>query len=123
MKSITLRHTSGDDSTGGKTKRIATGVMQSIATLWLLCAKQAIIASRKLKDNSKISSESPMIQRPKKLIATISNKAIMMRHRKRSTGGAGNLRDDGGDDGLWQREDPCGYPQTAETQGYWHRKG
>lgn len=43
-----------------------------------------------------------MIQRPKKLITNISNKAIMMRNRKRRT------KDDGGaefgDNGLWQRE-------------------
>lgn len=126
MKTITLRHTSSDDTASGKTKRI----MQSVSTLLILCAKQAILASRKLKDNSKISSDSPMIQRPKKLIASISNKAIKMRHRKRRGGGDGNIRDDGGrelgDDGLWQREilmgDKC---QPLDFSGviYYDRNG
>ncbi|KAI3825610.1 hypothetical protein L1987_07108 [Smallanthus sonchifolius] len=108
MKNITLRHPSGNKSTGRKAKRTTTNVLQSFTTLCLLCAKQALIASRKLKDNSKISQDSSMIQRPKKLIATISNKAIKLRHRKNITVGEGNIRDDGspefGDDGLWQRE-------------------
>ncbi|KAF5778402.1 hypothetical protein HanRHA438_Chr12g0558401 [Helianthus annuus] len=98
MKSITLPHPTGDNSTSKKTKRITTEVLQSLTTLWFLCTKQAITASRKLKDNSKISPDSPVIQRPKKLIATISNKAIKMRNRKKK-----DHKDDG-DDGLWQRE-------------------
>ncbi|MFS7995426.1 hypothetical protein Hanom_Chr12g01117771 [Helianthus anomalus] len=103
MKSITLPHPTGDNSTSKKTKRITTEVLQSLTTLWFLCTKQAITASRKLKDNSKISPDSPVRQRPKKLIATISNKAIKMRNRKKK-----DHKDDGspefGDDGLWQRE-------------------
>ncbi|MFS8003106.1 hypothetical protein Hanom_Chr13g01209991 [Helianthus anomalus] len=53
--------------------------MQSITTLLIICARRAVIASRKLKNNSR---DSPVIHRPKKLIANISNKAITMRHRK-----------------------------------------
>ncbi|KAJ0789910.1 hypothetical protein HanPI659440_Chr05g0208991 [Helianthus annuus] len=122
MKSITLRHHSGDASTTGKTKRLATGMMQSITTLLILCARRAVIASRKLKNNSR---DSPVIQRPKKLIANISNKAITMRHRKRRTGGD----DSGGGfehDGLWQREilmgDKC---QPLDFSGviYYDRDG
>ncbi|KAI3717717.1 hypothetical protein L1987_69498 [Smallanthus sonchifolius] len=103
MKNVTLRHPSGDNITGRKTKRATTNVLQSFTTLCLLCAKQALIASRKLKDNSKISQDSPMIQRPKKLIATISNKAIKLRHHKKITVGEGNSPEFG-DDELWQRE-------------------
>ena len=123
-------HHHRDNSTGGKTKRIAAGVLKSITTLWLICAKQAIIASRKLKDNSKISPDSPMIQRPRKLMATISNKAIKLRHRKTRTGAVGNAKDDGGldfgDDGLWQKEilmgDKC---QPLDFSGviYYDRDG
>ncbi|KAI3673286.1 hypothetical protein L6452_39403 [Arctium lappa] len=130
MRITTLRHHHRDDSTGGKTKRIAAGVLQSITALWLICAKNAITASRKLKDNSKISPDSPLIQRPRKLIATISNKAIKLRHRKRSTGAIGNVKDDGGpdfgDDGLWQKEilmgDKC---QPLDFSGviYYDRDG
>ncbi|PWA66897.1 hypothetical protein CTI12_AA324700 [Artemisia annua] len=103
MKTITLRRPSCDETTGSKTRRIAKSVYQSIATLWILCANQAIIASRKIKDNSKISPSSPMIQRPKKLIVSISNKAMRLSHRKKR-----NTRDEDEakleDDGLWQRE-------------------
>lgn len=127
MKSITLRHSSGDVSTGGKTKRLASGVLQSITSLWFLCAKQAVSASRKLKDNSKISPDSPMIKRPKKLIVSISNKAMGLRHRNKRTG---KLKDDGGedsgDDGVWQRDilmgDKC---QPLDFSGviYYDRDG
>ncbi|XP_076939435.1 uncharacterized protein LOC143608155 [Bidens hawaiensis] len=96
MKTITLRHPSGEESTGGKTKRTKSGVLQSLTTLWLLCAKEAAKVSRKVKDKSKISPDSPMIQRPKKLMATISNKAIKIRHHRK--------KPESGDDGLWQRE-------------------
>ncbi|KAM0046915.1 hypothetical protein Hdeb2414_s0009g00322201 [Helianthus debilis subsp. tardiflorus] len=127
MKSITLRHHSTDHSTTGETKRLATSVMQSITTLLILCARRAVIASRKLKNNS---CDSPVIQRPKKLIANISNKAITKRHRKQRIG-----RDDncGGfeHDGLWQREIlmgdkdgkrtdefPMRYPRASPVPGY-----
>ncbi|XP_076949657.1 uncharacterized protein LOC143622365 [Bidens hawaiensis] len=101
MKTITLCHPSGDESTGGKTKRTNSGVLQAFTTLWLLCAKQAVKVSRKLKDNSKISPDSPMIQRPKKLMATISNKAIKIRHHRKKRD---DVSPEFGDDGLWQRE-------------------
>ncbi|KAL4566424.1 hypothetical protein LXL04_030539 [Taraxacum kok-saghyz] len=127
MTTITLRH---HDSTGGKTKQISAGVLQSITALWLLCAKRAIMASRKLKTNSKMSPDSRMIQWPKKLIATISNMDIKFGRRKSRTGDAGNRRGDGvadsGDDGLWQREilmgDKC---QPLDFSGviYYDREG
>nr|XP_043639529.1 uncharacterized protein LOC122610623 [Erigeron canadensis] len=129
MKTITLHRSSGQDSTGGKTKQIANGLLQSITTLWFLCARQAVIASRKFKDNSKISPDSPMIRRPKKLIASISNKAIKLRQRRNRTRENGNFRDDHnmvGDEGLWKREilmgDKC---QPLDFSGviYYDRDG
>ncbi|KAI3504733.1 hypothetical protein L1887_26418 [Cichorium endivia] len=127
MTSLTLCH---HESTGGKTKQISAGVLHSITAIWLICAKRAIVASRKLKHNSKISPDSPMRQWPKKLMATISNKDIKFGRRKRRTGGAGNTNGDGaaefGDDGLWQREilmgDKC---QPLDFSGviYYDRDG
>ncbi|KAK9049258.1 hypothetical protein SSX86_031775 [Deinandra increscens subsp. villosa] len=127
MKSVTLRHHAAGDSSDGNSKRIATGILQSITTLWLICAKQAILASRKLKHTSKISRDSPMIQRPKKLIASISNKAITMRHHKKRAGDGDNGGGEAvGDDGVWQREilmgDKC---QPLDFSGviYYDRDG
>ncbi|CAI9284086.1 unnamed protein product [Lactuca saligna] len=124
MTSITIRR---HDSPGGKTKQISAGVLRSITALWLICAKRAIIASRKLKDNSKISSDSRMIQWPKKLIATISNKDMKFGRRKSRTGESGNTRGDGvADDGVWQKEilmgDKC---QPLDFSGviYYDRDG
>ncbi|MFS7921797.1 hypothetical protein Hanom_Chr03g00241171 [Helianthus anomalus] len=98
--------------------------MQSITTLLILCARRAVIASRKLKNNSR---DSPVIHRPKKLIANISNKAITMRHRKQRTDAGGDAS--GGrleHDGLWRLEilmgDKC---QSLDFSGviYYGRDG
>ncbi|KAI3684953.1 hypothetical protein L6452_34183 [Arctium lappa] len=80
---------------GGKVKRISAGALQAVTTLLLICAKQAIMVSKKLKSNSKISQGST----PKKIISSISNKAIKLRHRKKKAGEEG-----GDDDGVWRRE-------------------
>ncbi|KAL7616097.1 uncharacterized protein LOC111915690 [Lactuca sativa] len=86
----------GGSSSDVKSKRISAGVLQSITSLLLLCAKQTIIASKKLKNNTKISSGTP-----KKLISSISNKAIKLRHRMKRTGEEGGEH---GSDGLWRKE-------------------
>ncbi|KAL4559381.1 hypothetical protein LXL04_031519 [Taraxacum kok-saghyz] len=87
---------SGAYSGDVKAKRIPTGVLQSITNLLLLCARQTIIASKKLKNNTMISPGTP-----KKLISSISNKAIKLSHRKKKTGEEGG---EYGGDGLWRRE-------------------
>ncbi|KAI3736921.1 hypothetical protein L2E82_26910 [Cichorium intybus] len=86
----------GGDFTNVNAKRISAGVLQSITNLLLLCAKQTIIASKKLKNNTKIAPGTP-----KKLISSISNKAIKLRHRMKKTGEKGG---EYGNDGLWRRE-------------------
>ncbi|KAI3513287.1 hypothetical protein L1887_20616 [Cichorium endivia] len=86
----------GGNFTNVNAKRISAGVLQSITNLLLLCAKQTIIASKKLKNNTKIAQGSP-----KKLISSISNKAIKLRHRMKKTGEKGA---EYGNDGLWRRE-------------------
>lgn len=78
-----------NDSTDVKNKRISTGVLQSITNLLVQCAKQAIIVSKKFKNSSPGT--------PKKLISSISNKAMKLRNRKKKTG-------DDKEDGVWRRE-------------------
>ncbi|CAH1418325.1 unnamed protein product [Lactuca virosa] len=63
-----------------KAKHMFTGVLQSITSMLLLYAKQTIIASKKLNNNTKI-----YLGMPKKLISSISNKAIKLRHRMKRT--------------------------------------
>ncbi|KVH98447.1 uncharacterized protein LOC112510889 [Cynara cardunculus var. scolymus] len=84
------------NSTGVKVKRFPAGALQAVTTLLLLCAKQAILVSKKLKSNSRISQGAP-----KKIISSISNKAIKLRHRKKKAGEKGA---EYGDDGVWRRE-------------------
>ncbi|GKC47768.1 hypothetical protein Tco_1065490 [Tanacetum coccineum] len=73
------------------TSHNCTDFIQSIKTLLILYAKQVIIASRKLKNSSKISKGSP-----KNLITSISSKTIKLGQRKKKNGE--------GEDGLWRKE-------------------
>ncbi|KAI3807373.1 hypothetical protein L1987_23300 [Smallanthus sonchifolius] len=75
-----------------KSNRNSAGVLQSVATVLIRYAKQTIKASKNLKHKSKIPPG-----KPKKLLSSISNKAIKLCHRKKNTGEDGN-------DGLWRRE-------------------
>ncbi|XP_059641065.1 uncharacterized protein LOC132283166 [Cornus florida] len=84
-------------NSGSLPKRLSIGLLDSVNSLWALCAKHASRASRKLASSPRIAP----LTRPKQLLATISNKAIGFRHKKR----AGEEFEDGefGDGGLWQR--------------------
>ncbi|PWA37612.1 hypothetical protein CTI12_AA588490 [Artemisia annua] len=68
----------------------STAFIQSIKTLLIVCAKQVIIASKKLR-SSKLSKGSP-----KKLITSISSKTIKLGQRKKRNGV--------GDDGVWRKQ-------------------
>ncbi|XP_030495632.2 uncharacterized protein LOC115711433 [Cannabis sativa] len=109
-------------------KRISTSLVASVLAFAYMCSKQAGRVSKKLKSskltqNSKAhhmaSSQqqhpmmspykSQLIDKPKQLFATISNKAITFIHNKKRsddfahTGAGHRGEDDWGDGGVWQR--------------------
>ncbi|KAI7986208.1 hypothetical protein LOK49_LG14G00290 [Camellia lanceoleosa] len=88
-------------SSTGSQKRLAAGLLESVTSLWVLCAKRAIRISRKLRvENSTGSPRSP-----KQLLVTISNKAIQFRLRKKRScsAAAEEFEIEAGDGELWQR--------------------
>ncbi|KAF7134751.1 hypothetical protein RHSIM_Rhsim08G0138100 [Rhododendron simsii] len=95
-------------TSGGSPKRLAIGLLDSVASLWITCAKKASRASRKLRVECRVAPGSPLTK-PKKLLATISHRATHFRRKKRAAGEYEDeefdLRADYGDDDgeLWQR--------------------
>ncbi|XP_057514314.1 uncharacterized protein LOC130796046 [Actinidia eriantha] len=91
----------------GSPKRLAIGLLDSVTHLWASCAKHATRVSRKIRAES-TGPNSPLA-RPRRLLATISHKAIQFRYRKRASrdGGAAEeeeeefVSDENGS--LWQR--------------------
>ncbi|KAM0035740.1 hypothetical protein Hdeb2414_s0015g00450081 [Helianthus debilis subsp. tardiflorus] len=73
-------------ATTAKNNRTPTGVLQSLTTKLFLYAKHAIKSSKK-----------KATTKPKKLMSSISNKAIKLCHRKKTTGEDEN-------DGVWRKE-------------------
>ncbi|KAJ0618459.1 hypothetical protein HanRHA438_Chr02g0062131 [Helianthus annuus] len=73
-------------ATTAKNNRTPTGVLQSFTTKLILYAKHAIK-----------SSKNKATTRPKKLMSSISNKAIKLCHRKKTAGEDEN-------DGVWRKE-------------------
>ena len=114
---------------GSCTPRVSShgSLFISVSAFMALCAKKAGRVSRKLKPKSGsfnrkieqlgvLGSSTPLVSRPKELIATLSNKAITFMNRKKvgeeEMGGAGGPNkdrhreveeDDWGDGGVWQR--------------------
>ncbi|KAK2968005.1 hypothetical protein RJ640_001008 [Escallonia rubra] len=91
----------------GSPKQLAVTLLDSVANLWVQCARRASRASKKLvASNSRIGSKSPLT-RPKQLLATISSKAANRRHKKKGGEEFDAQREEGeggfGDGGLWQR--------------------
>ncbi|XP_062116918.1 uncharacterized protein LOC133830854 [Humulus lupulus] len=106
-------------------KRISAGVVASVLAFAYMCSKQAGRVSKKLKSSkpghhskahmsSSQSMMSPyksqLIDKPKQLLTTISNKAITFIHNKKRSddfapaGKAGHRdEEDWGDGGVWQR--------------------
>lgn len=77
----------------GSTKRLAVALLESMTSLWALCTKQASRTTKRIA--SKTSSFSST--KPRQLLATISNKAIHFREKRR----IGEEKEQGG--GVWQR--------------------
>ncbi|XP_060203077.1 uncharacterized protein LOC132631523 [Lycium barbarum] len=79
----------------GSSKRLMVSFIgsMSLLALWLKKAGRGI-KTQKLGD-------SPKLAKPRKFLATISNKAINLRHKKKSEGEL--VDEDFGDGGLWQR--------------------
>ncbi|CAK9144619.1 unnamed protein product [Ilex paraguariensis] len=87
---------------GGSPKRLSFILLESVTTVWAVCTKQATRARKKLTaTNSKISTRSTLTM-PKQLLATISNKAINFRHKKRFNEEC-DPNEGFGEGGLWQR--------------------
>ncbi|KAK3032918.1 hypothetical protein RJ639_036499 [Escallonia herrerae] len=91
----------------GSPKQLAVMLRDSVANLWVQCARRASRASKKLvASKSRIGSKSPLT-RPKQLLATISSKAANLRHKKKGGEEFDAQREEGeqgfGDGGLWQR--------------------
>ncbi|KAL6994936.1 hypothetical protein U1Q18_005072, partial [Sarracenia purpurea var. burkii] len=118
----------------GSPRQLAVGLLDSVISLWALCAKHATRVSRKLRvesmsASSRLASRPPLTP-PKRLLATLSNKAIHFRHRKPSSAADRNFEIDAGkdfsDSGLWQRNilmgDKC---QPLDFSGviYYDSKG
>ncbi|KAL5751376.1 hypothetical protein ACOSP7_025979 [Xanthoceras sorbifolium] len=118
-----VRSTSPEHGSGSP-KRLTLGFLVSFMAL---CSKHASRVSSKLRakpdSNHKTSSspirsttslppKSPMRARPKQLITSISNKAIMFMHSKKKHGhddkdeedGFGGAHEEFGDGGVWQRD-------------------
>ena len=99
--------TTTPSTTVGSPKRLAIGLLDSVTHLWASCAKHATRVSRKIRAES-TRADSPLA-RPRRLLSTISHKAIPFRQRKRTTTcdgvvaeeEEGFVRDEEG--GLWQR--------------------
>ncbi|XP_022736727.1 uncharacterized protein LOC111289723 [Durio zibethinus] len=104
---------SSEHGSSSPKQRLTLGFLISFMAL---CAKQAGRVSKKLKPKPKengLASDSPRFfvrkpllksPRPKQLLATISNKAITLVHRKKP--GEENGKDVGeefGDGGVWQK--------------------
>ncbi|XP_076937567.1 uncharacterized protein LOC143605284 [Bidens hawaiensis] len=69
-------------------KRVSANFLQIIATLLILFGKHAMIVSKTLKNKSRVPTRTP-----KKLISSISNKAMKLCQRKNT-----------GEDGVWRKE-------------------
>ncbi|XP_052181005.1 uncharacterized protein LOC127794137 [Diospyros lotus] len=102
------RDSSAPSTPAGSPKRRAVGLLETMSSLWALCAKHAVRASRKVR----LESPSPRaaLARPKQLLATISNKAIPFRHRKKADASAEEedefdlqLDKEFGEERVWQR--------------------
>ncbi|KAK1427258.1 hypothetical protein QVD17_15941 [Tagetes erecta] len=72
-----------------KTIRVSTGVLNSIATTIIRCAKQAFTLSKNKPKNAS--------NKPKKLVSSISNKAVKLCHCKKR-------EENEETDGVWRRE-------------------
>ena len=94
-------------TTTGSPKRLAIGLLDSVTHLWASCSKHATRVSRKIRAES-TRPDSPLA-RPRRLLATISHKAVPFRHRKRTAAcDVGAAEEEEGfvsdeDGGLWQR--------------------
>ncbi|KAL8111115.1 uncharacterized protein LOC141674936 [Apium graveolens] len=71
--------------TSGASTKLAAGILSSVISLWIICSKHATKTSKKIA--------------PKKVIATISHRAIIFRQKKN-----GELKKgDDEDGGVWRR--------------------
>ncbi|XP_074374446.1 uncharacterized protein LOC141714849 [Apium graveolens] len=84
---------SSEKPSGRASAKLSAAILTSVITLWILCTKHATKTSRKLVTNSS----------PKKLMTTISQKAIQFRQKKKVNDGetAANNSEESG--GVWQR--------------------
>lgn len=111
------------NTSGGSPKQLAIGLLDSVAHLWLTCAKKASRASKKLRVECRVSPGSPLAK-PKKILATISHKATHFRRKKRAD--EDEDFDLHADEELWQRTilmgDKC---QPLDFSGviYYDNKG
>ncbi|KAK1372104.1 hypothetical protein POM88_038196 [Heracleum sosnowskyi] len=74
-----------EKSNGGASTKLAVGILSSVISLWIICSKHATRTSKKIA--------------PKKMMATISHKAIHFRQKKNGE----SKKDDGEDGGVWRR--------------------
>lgn len=79
-----MANTTAGSSVDLKTKRVSTGILPSIIRF----TKQAIKASKSLKN------------KPKKLMSSLSNKAVKLCHCKKRNG----LKEEEKTDGVWRKE-------------------